>query len=71
MDNSDLYKTVNIVDHNTARARHSMNQAAGLIAKMDDDLRKEEEMLQERASRLRRESADTFKLMNDVSKIRQ
>ena len=48
-----------------------MNQAVGLIVKMDENLKEEEEILQQRASRLRRQSAEAFKLMDDVSKLQQ
>ena len=70
-DTSDLDKAVDVVDHNAARARDSMSQAVGLIVKMDENLKEEEEILQKRANRLRRQSADAFKLMNDVNKIQQ
>ena len=59
------------MDHNAARARNSMSQAVGLIVQMDENLKEEEEILQQRANRLRRQSADAFKLMNDVSKVQQ
>merc|ERR1719414_2768983 len=48
-----------------------MSQAVGLIVQMDENLKEEEEILQKRANRLRRQSADAFKLMNDVNKIQQ
>ena len=70
-DTSDLDKAVDVVDHNAARARNSMSQAVGLIVQMDENLKEEEEILQQRANRLRRQSADAFKLMNDVSKVQQ
>ena len=62
---------MNVVDHNTARARDSIQQAVGLIVKMDENLKEQEEVLQQRASHLRRQSADAFKLMEDVNKLRQ
>ena len=46
-----------------------MRQAADLIVKMDENLNKEEDMLRERAIRLRRQSADAFQLMGDIQKI--
>ena len=70
-DTSDLDKAVDVVNDNAARARDSMSQAVGLIVQMDENLKEEEEILQQRANRLRRQSADAFKLMNDVSKIQQ
>ena len=70
-DATDISKTVNVVDHNAARARDSMNQAVGLIVQMDENLKEEEEVLHQRASRLRRQSADAFKLMDDVSKLQK
>ena len=48
-----------------------MSQAVGLIVQMDENLKEEEEILQQRANRLRRQSADAFKLMHDFSKIQQ
>ena len=48
-----------------------MNQAVGLIVQMDENLKEEEEVLHQRASRLRRQSADAFKLMDDVSKLQK
>ena len=68
---TDLDKTVNVVDHNTARARDSIQQAVGLIVKMDENLKEQEEVLQQRASNLRRQSADAFKLMEDVNRLHQ
>ena len=70
-DTSDLDKAVDVVDHNAARARDSMTQAVGLIVQMDESLKEEEQILQQRANRLRRQSADAFKLMNDINKVQQ
>ena len=70
-DTSDLDKAVDVVEHNAARARDSMTQAVGLIVQMDENLKEEEQILQQRANRLRRQSADAFKLMNDVNKVQQ
>ena len=62
---------MNVVDHNTARARDSIQQAVGLIVKMDENLKEQEEVLQQRASNLRRQSTDAFKLMEDVNRLHQ
>ena len=62
---------MNVVDRNASRARDSMNQAVGLIVQMDENLKVEEEVLHQRASRLRRQSADAFTLMGDVSKLQK
>ena len=55
----------------TFQAMNAMKHAADLIVKMDDNLKEEEDILQERAIRLRRQSADAFKLMDDVKKIQR
>ena len=68
---SDLDKAVDVVDHNAARARDSMTQAVGLIVQMDESLKEEEQILRQRENRLRRQSADAFKLMNDINKVQQ
>ena len=47
----------------------AMKRAADLIVKMDENLKEEEDILQERAIRLRRQSADAFKLMDDVKNL--
>ena len=47
-------------------AVNAMKQAADLIVKMDENLKEEEDILHERAIRLRRQSADAFKLMDDI-----
>ena len=70
-DTSDLDKAVDVVDHNAARARDSMTQAVGLIVQMEESLKQEEQILQHRANRLRRQSADAFKLMDDINKVQQ
>ena len=53
------------------QAMSAMKHAANLIVKMDESLKEEEEMLHERANRLRRQSADAFKLMDDVKKLQR
>ena len=50
---------------------NAMKHAADLIVKMDENLKEEEDILQERAIRLRRQSADAFKLMDDVKKMQR
>lgn len=55
----------------TLQAMSAMKHAAGLIVKMDENLKEEEELLHQRASRLRRQSADAFKLMDDVKKLQR
>ena len=50
---------------------NAMKHAADLIVKMDENLKEEEDILHERASRLRRQSADAFKLIDDVKKIQK
>ena len=52
-------------------AVNAMKHAADLIVKMDENLKEEEDILQERAIRLRRQSADAFKLMDDVKKLQK
>ena len=46
-----------------------MNKAVDLMVQMEENLKAEEEVLHERANRLRRQSADAFKLMDDVKKL--
>ena len=46
-----------------------MNKAVDLMVQMEENLKAEEEVLYERANRLRRQSADAFKLMDDVKKL--
>ena len=53
------------------QAMSAMKHAANLIVKMDESLKEDEEMLLERANRLRRQSADAFKLMDDVKKLQR
>ena len=57
--------------HDALEAINAVQQAADLIVKMDENLKEEEDMLHERAIRLRRQSADAFKLMDDVKKIQK
>ena len=68
-DTLDIGRTVNVVDHNASQAKQSMNKAVDLMVQMEENLKAEEEVLYERANRLRRQSADAFKLMDDVKKI--
>ena len=51
------------------KAVNAMQHVANIIDQMDETLKEEEEILQERAIRLRRQSADAFKLMDDVKKL--
>ena len=60
---------MNVVDHNASQAKQSMNKAVDLMVQMEENLKAEEEVLYERANRLRRQSADAFKLMDDVKKL--
>ena len=46
-----------------------MNKAVDLMVQIEENLKAEEEVLYERANRLRRQSADAFKLMDDVKKL--
>ena len=46
-----------------------MNKAVDLMVQMEENLKAEKEVLYERANRLRRQSADAFKLMDDVKKL--
>ena len=69
LDTLDIARTVNVVDHNASQAKQSMNKAVDLMVQMEENLKAEEEVLYERANRLRRQSADAFKLMDDVKKI--
>ena len=57
--------------HDALEAINAVQQAADLIVKMDENLKEEEDMLHERAIRLRRQSADAFKLMDDVKRIQK
>ena len=57
------------MDHNALQAKQSMNKAVDLMVQMEENLKAEEEVLYERANRLRRQSADAFKLMDDVKKL--
>ena len=68
-DTLDIGRTVNVVDHNASQAKQSMNKAVDLMVQMEENLKAEEEVLYERANRLRRQSADAFKLMDDVKKL--
>ena len=63
--------TQNVEGGEALHAMNAMKHAASLIVKMDESLKEEEEMLHERASRLRRQSADAFKLMDDVKKLQR
>ena len=69
IDTLDIRRTVNVVDHNALQAKQSMNKAVDLMVQMEENLKAEEEVLYERANRLRRQSADAFKLMDDVKKL--
>ena len=60
---------MNVVDHNALQAKQSMNKAVDLMVQMEENLKAEEEVLYERANRLRRQSAEAFKLMDDVKKL--
>ena len=62
---------MNVVDHNALQAKQSMNKAVDLMVQMEENLKAEEEVLYERANRLRRQSADAFKLMDDAKKIQR
>ena len=68
-DTLDIGRTVNVADHNASQAKQSMNKAVDLMVQMEENLKAEEEVLYERANRLRRQSADAFKLMDDVKKL--
>ena len=68
-DTLDIGRTVNVVDHNASQAKQSMNKAVDLMVQMEENLKAEEEVLYERANRLRRQSADAFKLMDDVKRL--
>ena len=68
-DTLDIGRTVNVVDDNASQAKQSMNKAVDLMVQMEENLKAEEEVLYERANRLRRQSADAFKLMDDVKKL--
>ena len=68
-DTLDIGRTVNVVDHNALQAKQSMNKAVDLMVQIEENLKAEEEVLYERANRLRRQSADAFKLMDDVKKL--
>ena len=68
-DTLDIGRTVNVVDHNASQAKQSMNKAVDLMVQMEENLKAEEEVLYERANRLRRQSAEAFKLMDDVKKL--
>ena len=50
---------------------NALKHAKNLIVKMDESLKEEEDILQERAIRLRRQSADAFKLMDDVKLVQK
>ena len=52
-------------------AMNALKHAKDLIVKMDESLKEEEDILQERAIRLRRQSADAFKLMDDVKQLQK
>ena len=69
-DKNKIMKDEN-ASHDALEAINAVQQAADLIVKMDENLKEEEDMLHERAIRLRRQSADAFKLMDDVKKIQK
>ena len=69
IDTLDIGRTVNVVDQNASHAKQSMNKAVDLMVQMEENLKAEEEVLYERANRLRRQSAEAFKLMDDVKKL--
>ena len=60
---------MNVVDNNALQAKQSMAKAVDLMVQMEENLKAEEEVLYERANRLRRQSAEAFKLMDDVKKL--
>ena len=53
------------------QAAQSFEQARNNIASIDENFAQEEEELKHRALRLRRQSADAFKLMTEVKKFSQ
>ena len=50
---------------------NAMKHVTELVVQMDESLKEEEDILNERASRLRRQSADAFKLIDDVKKLQK
>ena len=70
-DKNKSEKTQSVDGSEALQAMNAMKHAASLIVKMDENLKEEEEMLHERANRLRRQSADAFKLMDDVKKLQR
>ena len=69
IDTLDIGRTANVVDQNASQAKQSMNKAVDLMVQMEENLKEEEKVLYERANRLRRQSADAFKLMDDVKNL--
>ena len=64
-------KEEELKSNEAVEAMNAMKHAADLIVKMDENLKEEEDILHERAIRLRRQSADAFKLMDDVKKLQK
>ena len=70
-DKNKSGKGEDIQTGDTLEAMNAMKHAANLIVKMDENLKEEEDILHERAIRLRRQSADAFKLIDDVKRLQK
>ena len=70
-DKSKDEKEDEIKPNEAAEAMNAMKHVTDLVVQMDESLKEEEDILNERASRLRRQSADAFKLIDDVKKLQK
>ena len=70
-DKSKDEKEDDIKTNEAEEAMNAMKHVTDLVVQMDESLKEEEDILNERASRLRRQSADAFKLIDDVKKLQK